>query len=320
MEYVLKLTISLVKRLCPWGYNISDEIHIIPNIQDLQYPIHCNVEQCLILIYCRKGCVEYMINDNFFKAKKGDLLLINKEQTLKCEKCSDSFQATAIMISDSIFFDVRKDSETFSSFVIWTHHFHIAHLNEMQRRCTVNFINYVTDLSQMNDLHSQFKRSSVINAISSFVYGVLGDMITKEVERIFHNLGKMNFSLKSYDETFFVFCVLVDKYYKDHCTLNFYSDQLRVSTRTLTRIVNKCVHKTPKAWINERRINEFKRLLIQTSLPVYEIEQQMNSSNGKLAKLFTRREGITPNQFRQTVVQNEQYHTVLDTIPHQSNQ
>lgn len=318
MRDVLKLNIPLVNRLYPWCHTISDEIVIIPHVQDLQFPIYCNIEQCLIFVYCQRGSVEYAINHETYKATKGDLLVINKQQTLKCVQCSDLFQATAIMISDSIFFNIRKDSESFSSFVIWTHHFHVAHLNETQSRCAEDFIDFIIDLSQMNGLHPQFKRTSVINAVSSFVYGVLGDMIAAKVERIIQNLNEDQASIRSHDEKFWVFCVLVDKYYKEKCTLKFYSDQLRVSTRTLTRIVEKCVHKTPIDWINERRINEFKRLLLQTSKPVYEIEWSMNSSDGKLAKLFTRRVGITPKLFRQTAEQAEQYHTILDTTPYQN--
>lgn len=315
---VLKLTIPFVKRLCPWIDNIADEILIIRNVQDLQYPVYCNVEQCLILVYCWKGNAEYTINHVTYQANKGDMLLVNKEQTLKCEQCSDSFQATAVMISDSIFFDVRKDHETFSSFVIWTHHFHIVHLNETQSRCTGSFFDYLIDLSQLNDQHPVFNRTSVINVLSSFVYGVLGDTIVKQVESILEDLKEEQVTIRNNDERFFMFCVLVDKYYKEKFTLTFYSNLLRVSTRTLSRIVDKSVHKSPIEWINERRINEFKRLLVQTSKPIYEIEQMLNSNDGKLAKLFTRREGVTPNQYRQTAVQDELYHTILGTSPCQS--
>jgi AraC-like DNA-binding protein len=93
---------------------------------------------------------------------------------------------------------------------------------------------------------------------------------------------------------------LVDEHYLTEIGVEFYADKLCVTSNYLNRLVRQSLGTSTKQYIQNRRIEEAKRLLRYTSLPVADIAEKLNFDTASyFVRAFSKAEGVTPLQFRQ---------------------
>ena len=93
---------------------------------------------------------------------------------------------------------------------------------------------------------------------------------------------------------------LVDEYFLTEIGVEFYADKLCVTSNYLNRLVRQSLGKSTKQYIQNRRIEEAKRLLRYTSLPIADIAEKLNFDTASyFVRAFSKVEGVTPLQFRQ---------------------
>lgn len=79
-----------------------------------------------------------------------------------------------------------------------------------------------------------------------------------------------------------------------------YSRKLGISARTLTNLLNKYTGKSTKAYLNEFLFLEIKRLLLEKSLTINEISDELNFDEPtNLIKFFKKFENMTPSEYKQ---------------------
>lgn len=94
---------------------------------------------------------------------------------------------------------------------------------------------------------------------------------------------------------------LIEKSFKESQDLSFYANQLGVSKRKLTSICKEKSGKTAKAILSERVLNEAKRLLLYTSLPLKEISHTLGYKDlGYFCRYFKKVTQFTPGEFKQS--------------------
>ena len=92
---------------------------------------------------------------------------------------------------------------------------------------------------------------------------------------------------------------LVETHYSESSEVRFYADRLNVSTSYLAQVTKRISGQAPKAIIDERIINEAKRLLTSTSLTVQEISYKLGfTSQAHFTKYFKKLTGLPPSEFR----------------------
>lgn len=92
---------------------------------------------------------------------------------------------------------------------------------------------------------------------------------------------------------------LVDEHYLTESGVEFYADRLCVTSNYLNRLVRLALGQSTKQFIQNRRIEEAKRLLRYTDLPVSDIADRLGFNTASyFVRVFSRRTGITPLQFR----------------------
>lgn len=93
---------------------------------------------------------------------------------------------------------------------------------------------------------------------------------------------------------------LVDEHFLTESGVGFYASKLCVTSNYLNRLVRQSLGKSTKQYIQNRRIEEAKRLLRYTSLPVADIAEKLNfDTTSYFVRAFSKAEGITPLQYRQ---------------------
>jgi AraC-like DNA-binding protein len=97
------------------------------------------------------------------------------------------------------------------------------------------------------------------------------------------------------------FELLINKYFKDRKSLNFYAEKMNISLKQLSYLCKKTVDKTPSEILLDRIILEAKRFIIHTDLSISAISEELNyNDNSYFIRLFKKVCNITPEQFRYT--------------------
>lgn len=92
---------------------------------------------------------------------------------------------------------------------------------------------------------------------------------------------------------------LVNEHFATETGVNFYADKLCVTSNHLNRIVQRTLGQTTKAYIQSRRIDEAKRLLRYTAMPIGLISDSLHfDTPSYFVRAFTKATGQTPLQFR----------------------
>lgn len=98
-------------------------------------------------------------------------------------------------------------------------------------------------------------------------------------------------------ETVSKFRLLILK--KPNKNLEFYAEELNVSTQHLIRIVKKITNKTPHTLISELLMVNAKILLKNPNLTITEIADELSfSDTSSFGKFFKKHAGISPNSYK----------------------
>lgn len=97
------------------------------------------------------------------------------------------------------------------------------------------------------------------------------------------------------------FVALVFQHSSSHRDVQFYADQLCITTRYLSSIIQKLTGHTPKEIIDDRCIQEIKMRLRTTNDSMQEIAFQLNFPDQSFfSRYFKKHTGITPAEYRQS--------------------
>ena len=98
---------------------------------------------------------------------------------------------------------------------------------------------------------------------------------------------------------FLQFCDLVEAHFRDHLTLTEYAGDLLVTEARLNDICRRMAERPSKEVVHERLLQEARRLLLLSAIPVSEISYQLGFSDpAYFSRFFTKRTGTPPSQFR----------------------
>ncbi len=98
---------------------------------------------------------------------------------------------------------------------------------------------------------------------------------------------------------FLSFCDLVEAHFRDHLTLTEYAGRLSVTEARLNDICRRMAERPSKEVVHERLLQEARRLLRYSAVPVTEICYQLGFADpAYFSRFFTKRTGVPPSQYR----------------------
>jgi AraC family 4-hydroxyphenylacetate 3-monooxygenase operon regulatory protein len=98
---------------------------------------------------------------------------------------------------------------------------------------------------------------------------------------------------------FLSFCDLVEAHFRDHLTLSEYASRLSVTEPRLNDICRRMAERPSKEVVHERLLQEARRLLRYSAVPITEICYQLGFADpAYFSRFFTKRAGVPPSQFR----------------------
>lgn len=100
---------------------------------------------------------------------------------------------------------------------------------------------------------------------------------------------------------FLQFCDMVEAHFREHLTLADYADRLSITVARLNDICRRMANLPSKEVVHERLLQEARRLLRFSAVPVSEISYQLGFVDpAYFSRFFTKRTGVPPSQFRES--------------------
>lgn len=138
-----------------------------------------------------------------------------------------------------------------------------------------------------------FTKEIIASGIRAFIYKVCR-IVSCRIKQ--SEYPRVNTRKYYYFKRFFA---LLATGYKQHRNVNWYAEQLHLSTKYFTSLIRQVSGRTTVDWINDRVIYEAKNLLLYSEMSITEIAYQLNfPSTSFFSKYFKNIVGINPSEFR----------------------
>lgn len=98
---------------------------------------------------------------------------------------------------------------------------------------------------------------------------------------------------------FLGFCDLVEARFRDHLTLSQYASELNITEARLNDLCRRMANQASKELIHDRLVQEARRMLRFSAVPVSEIGYQLGFTDpAYFSRFFARQAGVSPSEFR----------------------
>lgn len=257
--------------------------------KDLDHPIE-NFHKVgfYAILFINEGIGYHTIDFTDYQCSKGTLLTIRKDQIHKFI-ISNNLKGSLLLFTDDFLVSYLEKLEGQRVLQLFNELLGSPklQLNETEFDDTYQIINRIQkEYSDLFDSHSL-----------GIIRSELHILVTK-LFRIKSQYGKMDFE-KKYLSAYIQFQELVEKDTIKTVKVQDYAQELGISAKTLNTITRSVINKSAKEFIDDVRINQIKRLLINTNLSIKEIAFESGfEETTNFYKYFKRNTDSTPEEFR----------------------
>ncbi len=259
------------------------------NHMDHSIEAHHKVEFYVILLI-EKGKGYHTIDFTDYPCSKGTLLTVRKDQVQKFFRNKD-LKGTVLLFTDEFLVSYLEKAETRKTMLLFNELLGVPKLqlnNTCFKSISQNIKRIEHEYFTINDDYSL-----------GLIRSELHILITK-LFRIKAQEEHINFE-KKYLKEFIEFQNLVERKVTKITKVQYFANEMGLSTKTLNTITRSVIHKSAKEFVDEICTKQIKRLLINTNLSVKEIAYQSGfEETTNFYKYFKRQTQTTPEQFRVT--------------------
>ncbi|KXX70790.1 AraC family transcriptional regulator [Flammeovirga sp. SJP92] len=242
-----------------------------------------------VILFVYEGEGYHTIDFTDYNYKEGTVILVRKDQIQKF------FRSTNVK----------------GYLLIFTEEFIIGHLNKMEALKAFQLFNESLSFPKIEfNNKDEFSDFMVLvkqleleyHAKDVFSIGITRSVLHVLIIKLFRIKDKAGYFVerKKYMSQFLAFHKLVEEECFKSKKVQYFSEKLGVSTKTLNNIVNEVVNVSAKSFIDERCIMQIKRLLISTDHSIKEIAYIAGFSDAtNFFKYFKKFTNSSPKVFRQ---------------------
>jgi AraC family transcriptional activator of pobA len=159
---------------------------------------------------------------------------------------------------------------------------------------------YTPVMATIASIHSEYELSAVDNNSAIIIRSFLNIMLLKLSALYEAKSTKSEQSNKSDSILIHTLAHLIDSYFIREQHLGFYTSAFNITERQLNDICNKHFNCGLKKILQERLMQEARKLLLSSELSVAEIAYKLNfQDNSYFNKVFKNKIGLTPRRFRE---------------------
>lgn len=243
-----------------------------------------------VVFMIQKGNIDFRIEDKSYDAEKGDIIFSPIAETVCIDKVSDDYKAKYIFFSLDFIMEAGfnyKSNDVLKSLSSDPTHI-IRNEPDLYRR--MNF--HLDELKALNDTEKDnyYFNEMIWHHFSLVIY---------EIDNHFKKTDKPTPVTYREDEITTSFFTLVREHFKEQHNVQFYADQLFISRKYLTKVINKTMQKSPRDIIHQVLAVEARILLRNTNSNVNEVATQLKfSDQASFSKFFKKHSGKSPLDYK----------------------
>lgn len=241
------------------------------------------------VIWFQTGHPVYIVDFQRIEIKPNSLLFINKDQVHFYENYND-YQGFVMLFTDTFFCLSSEDSKFLNNSILFNDIFNVPY--------------FQLDASD-NTIPNLFQaiQNELSKDIDSVQYRILHHLVYTLLlyaERIYRKKDSRPLKQNVDLEIAGLFKDLVDRYFRQNKLVNFYSNQLNITEKSLQKSISQIFGKSPKVYISDRIILEAKRLLLHSTANTKEIAYDLGFDEPtNFIKYFKKYTKKTPIEFRE---------------------
>lgn len=247
-----------------------------------------------ILGYIKSGSVDILLNNTRHTLKKGEMFCVIPDQKVQIIKRTTNFCTSYGIISHELLNHLVYRYPRFIFYFINLHPSFAVHprfQKNIDQYSKLIFIKY-------NEKNNPFQKDILISLLQGFALDLF--------EVFYVEYPNINIRLSANEAIVEKFQLLFFKYIDQQKTLNYYAQQLGITTTHLNRVMKQEKGFGAKQYMTRILILETKQLLIYTPMSIKEISAKFNfTSPDSFHHFFKNSVGIPPNEYR---IQNQANH------------
>lgn len=292
MEDIIQDNISERKSLKPRYYRLHPERNdfvVVDGLTSLPVPGGRVQLGYTLLCFCRRGYAEFVVNGVKHRLNEQNLLVNCGDAMVTDITLSEGFEAMAIVVSQDFMQESIMSRQCLWPFLSYLVAHPVLELGEDEiRRLRLNFRLILERLSLPQ--HSFCHEATIANFQACYL-----DVCDFLQTRVANTLNLQSRAYGIFDQ----FMHIVAKEYVEHRDVQWYANQMQLSSKHLSEVVKEVSGRPASTWITCFVVNEIKSLLLNTDLSIKEIATELHFANASfLGKFFKNVVGVSPMDFR----------------------
>ncbi|MEM9548934.1 MAG: helix-turn-helix transcriptional regulator, partial [Bacteroidota bacterium] len=229
--------------------------------KDVEVPIDTiHLVEFYILLFIQKGKGKHTIDFTTFDCQKGSLLTIRKDQIQRFHR-SNSMDGIVLLFTDTFLVSYLEHLEAQKTLQLFN--------EQLSQPCIQLTTKQFEDLNSITEKISE--EYSQIN--DEYSLGIIRSQLHVFLAKLFRAKANLpnSLSTKKYLSDFIQFQNLLESEKSKSTKVDYYARSMGKSTKTLNNITRHIVNLSAKDFIDDIKIKQIKRLLINTNLTVNEI-------------------------------------------------
>ena len=242
-----------------------------------------------IVVFIKNGAATAAIDGNTYYLNSNSLLIVRPNAEFVFQERSIDFEAVCMMYSMTIFHEAtRRIEPVFISYLFSQSHWRLpSSLSSLLAHYT-SLALYLS-AQHKHKLHNEM----VVSLVRLFFMEMYRQVDTT------HPVITKSETMRA-QQLFRKFMEILIKNYTLEHSVQFYANELCISSKYLTQITRRVLNKTPKEVIDSRLFYESVTLLNATELTIQEISNRLGFPNQSyFGRFFKKNSGVSPLVHRQ---------------------
>lgn len=238
-----------------------------------------------VCIFLKKGYLRGRCNLMDIEAKAPCMSILLPNQILEFTESSDDLEGMIVLMSARFTerLNIKVDFDLMQTFQSQR----VIPLNEEALATMLQFCEMVKRLSQFPD--HPFLMETAVNLTRAFFFGA-GYFFHQRPETVAHSRG---------EQVVDRFLKLVQMHCRKERQLDFYAQELCISSKYLAATVKTVTGKTAGDWIEDYVMLEAKAMLTNTDMTISQISDHLHfPDTSTFGKYFRRHTGLSPKEFK----------------------
>lgn len=238
-----------------------------------------------VCIFLKKGYLRGRCNLMGIEAKAPCMSILLPNQILEFTESSEDLEGMVVLMSERFTdrLNIKVDFDLMQTFQSQR----VIPLNEEALATMLQFCEMVKRLSQFPD--HPFLMETAVNLTRAFFFGA-GYFFHQRPEVVTHSRG---------EQLVDGFLKLVQMHCRQERQLDFYAQELCISSKYLAAIVKTVTGKTAGDWIEDYVMLEAKAMLTNTDMTISQISDHLHfPDTSTFGKYFRRHTGLSPKDFK----------------------